>query len=200
MGSALHLAHVSARQAMSEQNIFLIGMMAVGKSTVGRQLALALDLPFYDSDHEIERRAGAEIAWIFDVEGESGFRNREEQIIDELSRKSGIVMATGGGVVVRDINRQRLAERGLVVHLDGSIDKLLRRTRRDRKRPLLQGPKPAKTLRDLAEHRAPLYREIADYRVNTDRRSASSVAKQIVKRYRDPANENYGVDDAERGG
>ena len=106
---------------MREQNIFLVGLMAVGKSTVGRQLAEVLNRPFFDSDHEIETRAGAEIAWIFDVEGEVGFRDREEQVIDDLSQMQGIVMATGGGAVLREINRQNLASRGTVFHLDLSL-------------------------------------------------------------------------------
>ena len=142
---------------MSEQNIFLVGLMAVGKSTVGRQLAEALDRPFFDSDQEIEKRAGAEIAWIFDVEGEAGFRDREEQIIDDLSQMEGIVMATGGGAVLRESNRQNLAARGIVFHLDSSLEKL------------------------YARKRAPLYQEIADFRISTDRQNASAVVRQIMR-------------------
>ncbi len=163
------------------QSIFLVGMMAVGKSTVGKQLAERLNCPFFDSDDEIERRAGASIPWIFDVEGEQGFRDREEQVIDELSLLPNIVLATGGGVVIRPANRQRLAERGLVIHLDSSIEKLVARTRRDRKRPLLQSDNPEQVLRDLHVQRAPLYAQAAAHRIATDRRSASAVAKRIVQ-------------------
>lgn len=166
---------------MSEQNIFLVGLMAVGKSTVGRQLAEALDRPFFDSDQEIEKRAGAEIAWIFDVEGEAGFRDREEQIIDDLSQMEGIVMATGGGAVLRESNRQNLAARGIVFHLDSSLEKLYARTHKDKKRPLLQSADPRKVLKDLKAKRAPLYQEIEDFRISTDRQNASAVVLQIMR-------------------
>ena len=166
---------------MSEQNIFLVGLMAVGKSTVGRQLAEALDRPFFDSDQEIEKRAGAEIAWIFDVEGEAGFRDREEQIIDDLSQMEGIVMATGGGAVLRESNRQNLAARGIVFHLDSSLEKLYARTHKDKKRPLLQSADPRKVLKDLKAKRASLYQEIEDFRISTDRQNASAVVRQIMR-------------------
>ena len=166
---------------MHEQNIFLVGLMAVGKSTVGRQLAAALDRPFFDSDHEIEKRAGAEIAWIFDVEGEVGFRDREEQVIDDLSQMQSIVMATGGGAVLREVNRQNLASRGMVFHLDSSLEKLYARTHKDKKRPLLQSADPRKVLKDLKEKRAPLYQEIEDYRISTDRQNATAVVRQIMR-------------------
>ena len=120
------------------QNIFLVGLMAVGKSTVGRVLAQALGAELFDTDHVIEERAGADIAWIFDVEGEQGFRDREEHIIEEFTRRRGIVLATGGGVVLRAANRKALAARGVVVHLDSPLERLVERTQRDKKRPLLQ--------------------------------------------------------------
>ena len=123
---------------MSQKNIYLVGLMAVGKSTVGRLLAEALHLPFYDTDEEIEARAGAEVAWIFDVEGEEGFRDREEQVIDELTQLDGAVLATGGGAIKREANRRHLAGRGIVIHLDCTLKRLLVRTRKDKKRPLLQ--------------------------------------------------------------
>jgi len=166
---------------MSAQNIFLIGLMAVGKSTVGRQLAEALKMPFFDADEEIERRAGAEISWIFDVEGEIGFRQREAAIIDELTQHQGIVLATGGGAVLLEENRRCLAARGIVVHLDSPIEKLIARTRRDTKRPLLQGSDPAAKLRELQLQRGPLYAEIADHRVLTDQRGAGAVTRKILK-------------------
>ena len=145
--------------------------MAVGKSTVGRNLADALDMPFYDSDAEIETRAGAEVSWIFDVEGEAGFRDREEQVIDELSQLQGVVVATGGGAVKRAINRTHLAARGIVIHLDCPLQRLLARTRSDKKRPLLQGDDREEVLRKLVCERAPLYAEIADYRFVSDEQS-----------------------------
>ena len=166
---------------MDAQNIFLVGLMAVGKSTVGRQLADALTMPFFDADHEVERRAGAEISWIFDVEGEQGFRDREAAVIDDLTQQHGIVMATGGGAILREENRRHLAERSTVIHLDSPIDKIIARTRRDTKRPLLQTGDPAKTLRELQRSRGPLYAQIADHRVITDNRGAGSVTRKILK-------------------
>lgn len=168
-------------RTMKAQNIFLVGLMAVGKSTVGRQLADALSRPFFDADQEIERRAGAEISWIFDVEGETGFREREASVIDELTQKEGIVLATGGGAILREDNRRHLAARGLVFHLDSPIDKLVARTRRDSKRPLLQGGDPARTLRDLKAARGPLYAAVADHRVMTDHRGAGAVTRKILR-------------------
>lgn len=166
---------------MHRQNIFVIGLMAVGKSTVGRHLSEALDMPFIDSDHEIEERAGAEISWIFDVEGEEGFRDREEQVIDELSQRDGIVVATGGGVVKRQANRDHLAARGIVIHLDCPLDKLLDRTSRDKRRPLLNGPNREEVLRSLMTERAPLYEEIADYRFISSDRGPKQLVQKIIK-------------------
>lgn len=167
-----------------KQNIFLVGLMAVGKSTVGRALADALDVPFFDSDHEIEARAGAEIAWIFDVEGEPGFRDREEQVIDDLSQMQGVVVATGGGAIKRDVNRQRMAARGIVVHLDCPLKKLLARTANDKRRPLLQGDNRAQVLEDLMRERGPLYSEIADYRFVSGDQSAKQLARRIIEHLR----------------
>ena len=112
---------------MTHQSIYLVGLMAVGKSTVGKLLAERLNRPFFDSDKEIERKAGAEISWIFDVEGEEGFRDREEQVIYELTKVPGVVVATGGGAVLREENRQMLTARGCVVHLDSPLERLLER-------------------------------------------------------------------------
>ena len=167
---------------MSTQNIFLIGLMAVGKSTVGRRLANVLDCPFFDSDEEIERRTGAAISWIFDVEGESGFRDREQQVIDDLSQREGIVLATGGGAVLRNVNRQRLAQRGFVVHLHSPIDRLVARTQNDRNRPLLQTDDPRKVLEELYAQREPLYAEIADVKIVTAQQSVSGLVSQLVKK------------------
>ena len=165
---------------MQGPNIYLVGLMAVGKSTVGRLLAESLGRPFYDTDTEIEAKSGAEVAWIFDVEGESGFRDREEQAIDELTQMQGIVLATGGGAVKREINRRHLAARGVVIHLDCPLKRLLARTRKDKKRPLLQGDDREEVLTKLICERGPLYEEIADYRFVSDDQSAKSLVQQIV--------------------
>lgn len=158
--------------------------MAVGKSTVGRLLADSLHMPFYDSDHEIEARAGAEIAWMFDVEGEEGFREREEHVLDDLSQMQGVVVATGGGAVKRANNRMRLAARGVVVHLDCPLKKLLNRTQNDKRRPLLQGDDREQVLANLLHERNPLYTEIADYRFVSGEQSARNLARQIVESLR----------------
>ncbi len=164
---------------MSKQNIYLVGLMAVGKSTVGRTLAGRLDYDFYDSDHVIEERAGADIGWIFDVEGEEGFRERETAVLDDLTRLEGIVLATGGGAVLKAENRSMLAARGVVIHLDSPLDRLLERTEKDKKRPLLNSGDPAETLERLRHERAPLYEEIADFRFVTDRQPPKVLAKAI---------------------
>ena len=164
---------------MSKQNIYLVGLMAVGKSTVGRLLAQDLGYEFFDTDHVIEERAGADVAWIFDVEGESGFRDREALVVDELTQRTGVVLATGGGIVLRAENRQALASRGCVIHLDSPLKRLLERTQKDKKRPLLQNGDPADTLARLQVEREPLYVEIADYRFVTDRQSPKVLARAI---------------------
>ncbi len=166
---------------MSKQNIFLVGLMAVGKSTVGRLLAQQLGYRFYDTDHVIEQRAGADIAWIFDVEGERGFRDRETQVLDELTSLQHVVVATGGGAVLREENRRMLCSRGCVVHLDSPLERLLERTQKDRKRPLLQNGNPAATLARLQKDREPLYREVADYRFVTDRQGPKMLVRSIVE-------------------
>lgn len=163
-----------------KRNIFLVGPMGAGKSTIGRHLADELHLEFYDSDQEIEKRTGADIAWIFDLEGEDGFRAREETVINDLTDKQGIVLATGGGSVVNKTVRNRLSARGIVVYLQTTIDKQVARTQRDKRRPLLQNEDPEKVLRDLADTRNPLYEEVADYVVDTDDQSARAVANQII--------------------
>ena len=165
-----------------KRNIFLVGPMGAGKSTIGRHLADELHLDFYDSDQEIERRSGADIAWIFDLEGEDGFRAREENIINDLTDKQGIVLATGGGSIVTKAVRNRLSARGIVVYLQTTIDKQVARTQRDKRRPLLQNEDPEKVLRDLADSRNPLYEEVADYVVDTDDQSARAVANQIISK------------------
>ncbi|MED5526837.1 shikimate kinase AroK [Gallaecimonas pentaromativorans] len=163
-----------------KRNIILIGPMGAGKSTIGRQLAQDLHLEFYDSDHEIERRTGADINWVFDVEGEDGFRKRECSVIEELTELQGIVLATGGGAVINKDTRNRISARGIVVYLETTIDKQLARTQKDKRRPLLQKGEPKDTLVRLAEERNPLYEEVADIVVRTDDQSARSVASQII--------------------
>ena len=165
-----------------KRNIFLVGPMGAGKSTIGRHLADELHLDFYDSDQEIERRTGADIAWIFDLEGEDGFRKREETVINDLTDKQGIVLATGGGSIVTKAVRNRLSARGIVVYLQTTIDKHVARTQRDKRRPLLQTNDPKQVLRDLADLRNPLYEEVADYVVDTDDQSARAVANQIISK------------------
>ncbi|UUO23960.1 shikimate kinase AroK [Colwellia sp. M166] len=166
-----------------KRNIFLVGPMGAGKSTIGRELADKLHLEFFDSDQEIERRTGADIAWVFDLEGEEGFRLREETVIEDLSEKQGIVLATGGGSVISAQVRNRLSARGIVVYLETTIDKQVARTQRDRRRPLLQtDEEPRTVLENLAVERNPLYEEIADVIVQTDDQSAKVVASKIVER------------------
>ena len=165
-----------------KRNIFLVGPMGAGKSTIGRHLADELHLEFFDSDQEIERRTGADIAWIFDLEGEDGFRVREENVINDLTDKQGVVLATGGGSVVSKNVRNRLSARGIVVYLQTTIDKQVARTQRDKRRPLLQNDNPEAVLRDLADSRNPLYAEVADYVVDTDDQSARAVANQIINK------------------
>ena len=166
-----------------KRNIFLIGPMGAGKSTIGREIADRLHLEFFDSDQEIERRTGADIAWVFDLEGEEGFRKREETVIEDLSEKQGIVLATGGGSVISTNVRNRLSARGIVVYLETTIDKQVARTQRDRRRPLLQtSEEPRTVLENLAVERNHLYEEIADIIVQTDDQSAKVVAHKIIER------------------
>lgn len=160
-------------------SLFLTGPMGAGKSTIGRQLSKQLKLPFHDSDHEIEHRTGVDIPLIFELEGEAGFRKREAAIIDELTRLPGIILATGGGAILDPVNRQHLAGRGTVVYLHTSVDQQLRRTGRDRHRPLLQTDNPRRKLAELMAEREPLYREIADIVIETDGKRVQSVVKQI---------------------
>ncbi|WWO95282.1 MAG: shikimate kinase AroK [Candidatus Dasytiphilus stammeri] len=166
---------------VEKRNIFLIGPMGAGKSTIGRQLAQEINIQFFDSDQEIERRTGADISWVFDVEGEEGFRIREAKIIYELTEKQGIVLATGGGSVKSREIRNRLSARGVVVYLKTTVENQLSRTQRDKKRPLLLGTNypPVKILQELALERNPLYEEIADLTICTDNQNAKVVANKI---------------------
>ncbi|AUF94449.1 shikimate kinase AroK [Pseudomonas sp. S07E 245] len=164
------------------RNLILVGPMGAGKSTIGRLLAKELRLLFKDSDKEIELRTGANIPWIFDKEGEPGFRDREEAMIAELCELDGVVVATGGGAVMRDANRRALHAGGRVIYLHASVEQQVGRTARDRNRPLLRTANPEATLRALLESRDPLYREIADVIVETDERPPRMVVQDILER------------------
>lgn len=168
------------------QRVFLVGPMGAGKTTIGRLLASALKLEFIDSDHEIEQSSGADIPWIFDREGESGFRDREQKVLAELTQRDAVLLATGGGAVLRAENRAALAGRGMVVYLHASVEQQVARTARDRDRPLLQTANPERTLRELMAARDPLYREIADYVIDTDDLGARTVARRLIKQLTAP--------------
>ncbi len=164
------------------QNLILVGPMGAGKSTIGRLLAKELRLPFKDSDKEIEQRTGASIPLIFDVEGEGGFREREHAVIADLCRLDGVVLATGGGAVMREDNRKALRAGGRVVYLCTSVDQQLERTARDRNRPLLKAADPRGVLANLMAVRDPLYRSIADVIIETDERPPRLVVMEILDR------------------
>ena len=161
-------------------NVFFVGLMGAGKTTVGRAVARRLDRPFFDSDHEIEARTGARIATIFELEGEAGFREREAQTIAELTGRDNIVLATGGGAVLRPENREVLKQRGLVVYLRANPHDLWLRTRRDKNRPLLQTEDPKGRLEALYEIRDPLYRECADFVIETGRPSVNGLVNMVL--------------------
>ena len=163
-------------------NIFLIGLMGTGKTTVGRQLARKLKMDFYDSDRVIEERTGADIPLIFEKEGEAGFRKREAAVIDELTQKRNIILATGGGAVLNPENRNHLINRGTVFYLKSSLKTLIERTGKDKNRPLLQAEEPAEViLQRLLDQRGPLYEETAEYIIETANNSIHSVIQAIIK-------------------
>jgi shikimate kinase len=164
------------------KNIFLIGLMGTGKTTVGRQLSRKLKMDFYDSDRVIEERTGADIPLIFEKEGETGFRTREAAIIDELTQKKNIVLATGGGAILNAENRNHLVNRGTVFYLKSNLKTLLERTSKDKNRPLLHANEPVESiLKRLLEQRGPLYEETADYIIETANNSIHSVIQAIIK-------------------
>ena len=165
-------------------NVFLVGPMGSGKSAVGRQLARLLALTFVDADAEIERRTGVDISYIFEREGETGFRQREAAVIDELTARAGIVLATGGGAVLHPQTRARLRERGRVVYLRASVNQQLMRTRHSTHRPLLANPDPRGTLERLMVERAPIYEGLANVAVDTDGRKVRDVVEEIVDQLR----------------
>jgi len=166
----------------NQKNIFLIGLMGTGKTTVGRQLSRKLKMEFYDSDRVIEERTGVDIPLIFEKEGEEGFRAREVAIIDELTQKKNIVLATGGGAILNAENRNHLVNRGTVFYLKSNLQTLVERTSKDKNRPLLQTGEPVETtLKNLLEQRGPLYEETADYVIETANNSIHSVIQAIIK-------------------
>lgn len=162
-------------------NIFLVGMMGAGKSAVGRQLAQRLGMVFVDCDQEICARTGVSIATVFELEGEAGFREREEKVIDEVSSRSGVVMATGGGAVLSATTRQRLKDRGITIYLQARLHDLWQRTKGDRQRPLLACADPRQRLQELLTAREPLYREVAHHVVETGRPSVSRLTGALVE-------------------
>jgi len=170
------------------QNIFLIGPMGAGKTTMGRQIAKRLHMDFEDSDHAIEAHTGADIPLIFEKEGEDGFRKREIAVIDELSQRDNLVLATGGGAILAEENRRHLKARGIVIYLHSDIKYLIERTRHDKNRPLLQTPDPAAKLKELMIIREPLYRETADIIINTGQQSIKTVISAMldkIKKFQD---------------
>jgi shikimate kinase len=161
-------------------NVFFVGLMGAGKTTVGRPLARRLELPFFDSDHEIEARSGARIPAIFELEGEAGFREREAHVITDLTGRENIVLATGGGAVLRPENREVLQKRGFVIYLRANPHDLWLRIGGDKNRPLLQTADPKARLEALYEVRDPLYRECAHFVIETGRPSVDGLVNMVL--------------------
>ena len=162
-------------------NIFIVGPMGSGKSTVGKIISSELFLNFFDTDEEIETRTGASIDWIFDLEGEDGFRKRESKILEEMVQQNSIVLSTGGGIILSETNREHLSSRGTVFYLATPISVQLERTSKDKDRPLLKNGDPGKILEKLHQARESLYEEVADYIVNTEGKSSQEVSEEIIK-------------------
>jgi shikimate kinase len=162
-------------------NLFLVGMMGAGKTTIGKLLAHSLDKTFFDSDREIQKRTGVSIPVIFEIEGEPGFRKRETEVLSELVKSENIVLSTGGGAILSATNRELLVRHGTVIYLRASIDDLWRRTRQDKNRPLLQTTNPRKRLVELYAQRDPLYRETAHIIVESGKRSARHLAQLLAQ-------------------
>jgi shikimate kinase len=156
--------------------------MGAGKSTIGLLLSKELNTPFYDIDKAIEERAGANIPWIFDIEGEEGFRQREEQVVEDLTQLSPVIVATGGGAVMSAVNRTHLSARGMVIYLKTTVEQQLERTSKDKNRPLLQAESPRDVLTQLMKIREPLYQQISDLTIHTDRRHPRTVVAEIIKK------------------
>ena len=162
-------------------NIFIVGPMGSGKSTVGKIISSELFLNFFDTDEEIEARTGASIDWIFDLEGEEGFRKRESKILEEMVQQNSIVLSTGGGIILSESNRELLSSRGIVFYLATPIAVQLERTSKDKDRPLLKNGDPGKILEELQVARESLYEGVADYIVNTEGKSSQEVSTEIIK-------------------
>lgn len=162
-------------------NIFIIGPMGSGKTTIGRQLARKLDRDFYDSDHEIEKKTGVDISLIFEIEGEEGFRQRESRMLAELALNEASVIATGGGSILREENRKCLRDNGLVLYLKSSVEMLFERTRKDKKRPLLNTEDKMRTIRELMQAREHLYEELADIVISTDNQPIKQIIEQVLE-------------------
>lgn len=176
--------------------IVFVGPMGAGKTTIGKILAKELGYRFFDSDKEIEKKTGANIPWIFDVEGESGFRDREALVIKELSSLKQAVLATGGGAMMRPENRAALTHAGYIIYLNTSVEQQFNRTHKDKNRPLLQGKDPYKVLSDLYKVRDPIYRSVADLVIDTDKKALRNVVKEIVSALeRSQLNQNDSMSD-----
>jgi shikimate kinase len=161
----------------------LIGLMGAGKTTIGRQLARSLALPFYDSDKAIEESTGVDIPTIFEFEGEEGFRDREQKMIQKLTQLNGIVLATGGGAILREENRKVLKDNGYIVYLQCSVERIMERTRRDTQRPLLKTDNPKERLQKLFEQRQELYLSCADFKIDTGILKSKTVVNRILEEY-----------------
>jgi len=167
---------------INKELIVFIGPMGAGKTTIGKILAKELGFDFFDSDKEIERRTGANIPWIFDVEGEAGFRDRESQAIHDLSELKNVVLATGGGAMMRPENRESVSRNGFIIYLNTSVEQQFHRTHKDKNRPLLQGDNDAfQVLSDLYEVRDPVYRSVSDMVIDTDKKSLKMIVRDIVQ-------------------
>lgn len=162
-------------------NIFLVGPMAAGKSTIGRILARELGREFYDSDQQIEKKTGVALTWIFDVEGEAGFRRREEMMIDELTQKPNIVLATGGGSILSSASRKILRSRGYVIYLQVTLEEQILRTLKDKHRPLIQTSDRRGALEKLYAEREPLYHDVSDWRIVTDSGPSLRIVQEIYQ-------------------
>jgi shikimate kinase len=165
--------------------IFLIGPMASGKTTIGQKIAKHLEINFIDTDHQIEKKTGVEISWIFDIEGEEKFRNRESQMLKKVCREENCVISTGGGVVIKKENRDLLRKSGLIIYLEASVQSQLERTLLDKSRPLLDSKDKELTLIKLKKERSPLYEEIANITIKESERSHNDILQEILKKIKD---------------
>ena len=172
---------LKSRLNFRSMNIFIVGPMGSGKSTVGKIISDELFLSFYDTDEEIETRTGASIDWIFDLEGEEGFRKREGVILEEMVQKNSIVLSTGGGIILSKTNRELLSSRGTVFYLSTPISVQIERTSKDKDRPLLKNGNPGEILTKLHEERKDLYASVSDHVIYTENKSSQQVASEIIK-------------------